>query len=216
VRLLRSDPTRWALLLERCEPGTPLDRAGLDAEEALTAAAGVLRGLWAVPPPAPSTFESLSAVADEWAAMVRTRMAMHRPPFDEGLVELGARLLEDLSTGGRIVVLHGDFNPGNVLAAEREPWLAVDAKPMGGDAAYDVEPLLSQVDDPFRYERAAEIVRDRYRLVSNLTGQPFERLLAWSVARQVEYALWFVDRFEEGAGAHAMGRARLLADLGGL
>ena len=53
------------------------------------------------------------------------------------LRELGAQLLEQLplDTSAHTVVLHGDFNAGNVLAAEREPWLAVDAKPMVGDAA---------------------------------------------------------------------------------
>ena len=47
---------------------------------------------------------------------------------------------------GRQVLLHGDLNPTNVLAAEREPWLAIDPKPMVGDAAYDGSRLVAQPD----------------------------------------------------------------------
>ena len=41
------------------------------------------------------------------------------------------------ATQPRTVLLHGDFHPGNVLAAAREPWLAIDPKPYVGDPAYD-------------------------------------------------------------------------------
>ena len=40
------------------------------------------------------------------------------------------------------VLLHGDFHPGNVLAAAREPWLAIDCKPLVGDPAYDLAQWL--------------------------------------------------------------------------
>ena len=36
------------------------------------------------------------------------------------------------------MLLHTDLHAGNVLAAEREPWLAIDPKPYVGDPAYDV------------------------------------------------------------------------------
>ena len=69
-----------------------------------------------------------------------------RPALDAGLVETGARLLEELpATATRCLVIHGDFNPTNILRAEREPWLAIDAKPMLGDPGYDLAPLVIQV-----------------------------------------------------------------------
>ena len=40
------------------------------------------------------------------------------------------------------VLLHGDFHPGNVLAAEREPWLAIDPQPLVGDPAFDLAQWL--------------------------------------------------------------------------
>lgn len=82
----------------------------------------------------------------DWAVLVRQRMDRHRPRLDPGLVEHGAALLESLPrTATHTVVLHGDINPGNILAAHREPWLAIDPKPMVGDPAYDPAPLLAQV-----------------------------------------------------------------------
>ena len=51
----------------------------------------------------------------------------------------------------RAVLLHGDFHPGNVLSAQREPWLAIDCKPVVGDPAYDLAQWLGN-----RYEAVAQ------------------------------------------------------------
>ena len=149
VLLYRYDAERWALLVERCKPGVSLAAAGLDPVEALSTAAVVLRRLWSAVVPADSSFEALADVTAEWATLVRERMGRYRPPIDAGVVEVGAQLLErlPLDPSAPTVVLHGDFNPGNVLSAEREPWLAIDAKPMIGDAGYDTVPIIGQIGD---------------------------------------------------------------------
>src|SRR5207248_2623159 len=122
---------------ERCSPGTSLGQAALTAEDALSAAADVLRRLWR-PAPVGSPFERVGDVTPDWAGLVRARMGRHRPALDPGLVALGADLLESLPRSATDeVVVHGDFNPTNLLAAERQPWLAIDAKPMVGDPGYD-------------------------------------------------------------------------------
>jgi streptomycin 6-kinase len=213
VRLLRSDPDRWALLLERCRPGTPLVHAGLPADEALEVAAASLTGLWSVPPPVDHPFELVDDVCAEWATMVRQRMDEVRPPYDAGLVALGASLLDELpATATRRVVVHGDFNPGNVLAAEREPWLAIDPKPMVGDPGYDPWPMVMQVrPEPPPTEQAT--LRDRAQRVAALVGEPADRVLAWIVARTVESALWHASRGETGGGASDMQVARAAADV---
>lgn len=40
------------------------------------------------------------------------------------------------------VLLHTDLHHEHVLAGDREQWLAIDAKPLAGDAAFEVAPLL--------------------------------------------------------------------------
>ncbi|WP_198671352.1 aminoglycoside phosphotransferase family protein [Desertihabitans aurantiacus] len=216
VRLLAEDPDDpYALLLEPCVPGTRLsDRHDLPAEQRLEIAAGLLTRLWGhgVPPDHP--FERVDDVATEWADLLEERMRTLRPSYDPGLVASGARLLRELpGTAGREVVVHGDFNPGNVLQSTREPWLVIDAKPMVGDPGYDLSPLLMQVDDPFGHPDPAAVLADRVGLLAGLTGEPVERLHAWSAARLVEAALWYASRHEPGPGADCLRRAGLTLDL---
>ncbi len=212
-----TDPSRYALLLERCEPGTSLAGAGLPAEDALLAAAGVVNRLWSRPPAGVSTLDTMGAVTSEWAVLVRERMAWHRPPFDPGLVARAADLLESLpATATRTVVVHGDVNPSNILSAQRQPWLAIDAKPMLGDPGYDPSPLLCQVDAPFAGTGPARVIRHRYDLFADAVGEPADRLLAWTVARIVESALWLVDTDRPELAGEEMAQATVVAGVLGL
>ena len=211
VRLVAQHRHSYALLVERCRPGTDLNDDAAPPEDRLVLAATLLRRLWdrAVPEGAP--FERVTDVCAEWAGGVRRRMDELRPPIDPGLVDVGAGLLESLpATASRSVLVHGDFNPTNILRAEREPWLAIDAKPMTGDPAYDLWSLVGQVGEPV----ADDQLGPRYRLVADVVGEPPERLLAWAVARTVESALWDASRGRDPRGE--MRLARVLADAAGL
>lgn len=214
VLVYEAVPECHVLLLERCEPGTTLADAAIQPEDALVAAADVIVRLWAAPPPANSALELLGDVTAEWSGQVRERFRRYRPSFDPGLVEHGAALLESLPrTASRRVVVHGDFNPGNILAARRRPWLAIDAKPMVGDPAYDPEPLLAQVDPPSDEPNPATVIRHRYQLFADLVDEPLERLLAWGVARNVESALWSVSGGDLAEGTANMKHASQLATV---
>jgi streptomycin 6-kinase len=214
VRLLANDPVRHALLLERCEPGSPLMTAVLPAEQRLSAGCEVLRELWAARVPKGDAFETLPSVAAEWADLVDERMDRLRPGYDPGLVAEGCRLLRTLPrTATRTTLLHGDFNPGNILSAQRRPWLAIDPKPMVGDPAYDPWPLLEQVDDPFGYPRPAPVLKDRVRLLAEELDLDPARIIAWAVARRVETALWAAQQSDVAGGASIMDEAQTLANL---
>ncbi|MQY15531.1 hypothetical protein SRB5_57130 [Streptomyces sp. RB5] len=216
IRVLREEPADYALLLERCVPGDELAEAGhLPAEDRLRYGAEVLRDLWGVPVPDGHRLPLLAEVTAGWADLVEERRDRLRPGYDPGLVAHGAALLRELpATAARTAVVHGDFNPGNVLAAERRPWLAIDAKPMAGDPAYDVYPLLEQIDDPYAHPAPAQVVARRFALLAGELGEDAARLRAWAVARRVETALWLADHGDTAGGAAVMGEARLIADLG--
>ena len=227
------DPQRYALLLERCEPGTELRAAAeLPAEERLLLGAGVLRRLWDADPGGavgesrlPSV-ERLSALCDDWALRTEERVARRPWPagVDTGLFLLGAELLRELPRGAsRETVLHGDFNPGNLLAAEREPWLAIDTKPLYGDPAFDPWPLVQQIDDPFTHPAPRLVLADRTALVADATGTDVARVRAWAVARLVDFLLYHLDGDGEVSNSVRMSESgrmseqvRTLAGLAGL
>ncbi|MTE21610.1 phosphotransferase [Streptomyces sp. TRM43335] len=219
VRVYAHDAERYALLLERCVPGTELgDAGGAPAEERLLVGARLLRELWSVPVPSDTGLERMADVTAGWAEVAEERAARLRPSgFDPALVALGVRLLRELpATADREVVAHGDLNPGNVLASRRG-WLAIDAKPMVGDPLYDPWPLIEQIDDPFARPDPRPPVAARCALVADALGVDAARLQAWAVARRVESALWTVDRTGDAeSGVAIMREARIVADLAGL
>jgi streptomycin 6-kinase len=79
------------------------------------------------------------------------------------------------------VLLCTDLHAGNVLAAEREPWLVIDAKPYIGDPAYDALQHMLNCD--------ARLHADPHglaRRMAELLGLETERLLLWLFARCVQ------------------------------
>ena len=212
VRLLAHDPARHALLLERCDPGLPLADSAAEPEERLRAGCAVLRLLWQAP--AGEEIEQLGTVTAEWADLTAERMARIRPGYDPGLVAEGVGLLRQLpGSADRAVLLHGDFNPGNILSAYDGGWVAIDPKPMIGDRAYDPWPLLEQVDDPFAHPDPVSVLRDRIQLLAGELSLAAERIVLWSVARRVETALWAAHHDNVAGGAAIMDEARALTDL---
>jgi streptomycin 6-kinase len=91
------------------------------------------------------------------------------------------------------------------------PWLAIDAKPMVGDPGYDPAPLLAQLPPEITPDEAPGTVRDRHARLADLVGEPADRLLAWSLARTVEGALWYVSRGDLPSATADLTRAATLA-----
>jgi streptomycin 6-kinase len=186
VRVFRSLLTgdTSALLLEACEPGTPLERA-LPPREQDAVVAGLLRRLW-IEPPAGHPFRPLTDMCERWAGEFERRYAAARASgsdeLDPGIARAGTELLRQLpATAGRQVLLCTDLHPGNVLAATREPWLVIDPKPHAGDPAYD--PLQHMLNFPGRL--AGDPAGFAARM-AGLLGLDAGRLRSWLFARCVQ------------------------------
>jgi len=144
VRLLGADEALNAMLLEHCAPGTHLRR--LPEPEQDVVVAGLLRRLWRRATE-PHPFRPLADLTAYWLA-------------EAGEPAEAAAIAAELHrTAPDEVVLATDLHAGNVLRAEREPWLVIDPKPFVGDPAYDATQHLLNRSDPERgLDRFAELL----------------------------------------------------------
>ena len=176
VRLLAHDADRNALLLERCIPGTGLlDRGD---EDGFHLAAAVLRSLHGRPAPADGPFTPIAETAARWAEELPGRWEAAGRLFERGLLDAVVAALRELPpTQPELVVCHQDLHRGNVLAAERRPWLAIDPKPVAAERAFDTASLLRDArGDPRVLDLlAAELDLDR------------ERMRGWAIAHVVAW-----------------------------
>lgn len=173
VRLLEADEDLGAMLLERCEPGTFL-RALPEPEQDLVIAR-LLRRLWRSPP-APHPFRPLSALTAFWSDETLSEAETWPDP---GIVREGLRLLRELPRSAPAgVLLATDLHAGNVLRAQREPWLVIDPKPFAGDPAYDATQHLLNCQPRLRSDPDGTI-----RRFADLLEMDDELIRLWTFAR---------------------------------
>ncbi|MFI9098907.1 aminoglycoside phosphotransferase family protein [Streptomyces fildesensis] len=199
VRLLRAEPAEGAMLLERLQGEVSL--RSLPEPKAMLEATATLQRLWVAPAeghPFTSVADYTAGLADHlrerreqpWAAEVR-------PLVDEALA------LRDqlLATPAEDVLLHGDYHHGNVLAAERSPWLAIDPKPLVGERAYDLAWLVRDRVETLAASPGPQAAARRRvaKLGAALDVDP-ERLRGWSHFRAVEAGVWSLSVGDSQAG----------------
>ena len=186
VRLLQADPRRSVLLLERA-----------DAERDLTTvpvleACEVVAGLYPLlHRPAIPQLDRLSDHAARWAdalARLRADRLVPRRYVDQA-AGLARTFAADPATDGRL--LHTDLHYLNVLAAEREPWLVIDPKPLSGEPAYEVAPMLwNRWDEAVASGNLRNAILDRLYALVDAAGLDEDRVRAWVVVREMVNVLW--------------------------
>ena len=198
VRLLARDEERHALLLERCWPGTPVGRRG--SEAALDVLIGLLPRLWK---PAGRPFRTLAEEASWWVSYLPEQWERDGQPYERVLLDAALAALEELApTQGEQVLVHQDLHGDNVLAAEREPWLAIDPKPLVGEREFSLasiirSPELGHSERALRHRLdrlTSELGLDRDRARKWALGQT----IAWTSssdvgATHVEIARWLLQ-----------------------
>jgi streptomycin 6-kinase len=187
VRLLAEDEPRRALLVERCHPGTQL-WSEPDGDDSLRVAAGVLRRLWR-PPPRGHGFRLLADLATDWAGELPGTWERNGRPYERGLLEEAVQFLRDARTDqGEAVVVHQDFHGGNVLRAAREPWLAIDPKPLVGEREFDTASLLRDRRWELRADPHPEVrVRRRLDLLAAELHLDREHMRGWGIAHALAW-----------------------------
>jgi streptomycin 6-kinase len=182
VRLLSADPPHRALLLERVHAET-LDT--LPDVQACEVVAGLYRRLHVLALP---QLRTLTSYLEQWMrdfeALPRNAAMPHR--LVEQAVALGRDLAADPASTGRLV--HANLHYGNVLAADREPWLAIAPRPVNGDPHYEVAPMLWN-----RWDELSGRIRDgvqrRFYALVDAAEFDEDRARAWVLIRVVREAV---------------------------
>jgi streptomycin 6-kinase len=188
VRLLRADPRRWAMLLERAEPGHDLSQ--VPVREACEVVAALYPRLHR---PAIPQLTRLSAHAARWTTSLAELRDLDVVPrrFVDQARSLARGFAEDPATDGTL--LHTDLHYANVLAAQREPWLVIDPKPMSGDPAYEVAPMLwNRWDEAVADNDPRGATLDRMFTLVDGAGLDEDRVRAWVVVRMLVNVGWAV------------------------
>jgi streptomycin 6-kinase len=170
VRLLARDDKRHALLLERCEPGAFLSTA----PDPVGVLIELLPRLWR----SGDGFFPLAAETELWTEYLQETA-------DAALRDVALGYVRELApTQGEQVLVNQDLHGENVLAAEREPWLAIDPKPLAGEREFSAASIV----------RASELGHSKRdvlyrldRLCSDL-GLDRERAKGWTIAQTIAWS----------------------------
>ena len=180
VLLLDEYPEHQALLLERCEPGEPLARHGI--EYAIDVIVGLLPRLWV---PGGERIGSLRDEVARWIDNLPVEWEAAGRPFARSLLDEAMGTLAYLATSqGDQVLVNQDLHGWNILTAQREPWLVIDPKPLVGEREFGVSSVIraeelggTRADTMYRLDRLTDelgLDRERSRLWA------FGHAIAWS------------------------------------
>jgi streptomycin 6-kinase len=208
VRLYERADDRFAMLLEQGEWQT-LDDLG-DVDQA-TAVLGRLARRLAVP--APPELPRLSDWADGWELTLREDPELLGHPLSDRAVGAAMATVQDLARDQPDTMVHGDLHFGNVVRAQREPWLVIDPKGLAGDLAFDAIRVLARGADSLL--AAADLgaeVRRRLAIFADAAEIERERVIRWAQADAAMGALrsrkrgdeaWLTNAYERVAEALA-------------
>jgi streptomycin 6-kinase len=208
---LLADDGAGALLLERAQPGTPLTEID-DEDEANEIAATLLERLWqplpvdhGLPRLRTEAFGLARSLERQWSSLGRPLPRVLAGRAIAAFTELGDEQPEQ-------VLLHRDLRHGNVLRAEREPWLAIDPQPIAGERAYDLGALVRDRPAALLADRhASRRIARRVDMLCERLGADRERVREWAFAQAVELGLRSLSAGDHETSEDHLRAARWLA-----
>jgi streptomycin 6-kinase len=186
VRLLARDEERHALLLERCVPGTRLWDAGVDEMAVVSALVPRLQ----VAVAGDHRFPLLADEADRWVEEMPRHYEEAGRPFEKRLLQEALDVYRTVDRSASYLV-NQDLHGANILAAEREPWLVIDPKPLVGEREVEASGPLRNTEDVAPWlDVLVELGFDR------------ERARGWGIAHNLAWAWddragWLEQHVEE-------------------
>ncbi len=210
VRLLRADPVRGALLLERL--GRPLYRLGLPLARRHEILCATAARVWR---PAPGCGLPTGADKGRWlAGYIATTWAELGRPCSERAVEhalaCAARRVA-AHDDERAVLVHGDVHQWNALeagaAVEGGGFTLVDPDGLLAEAEYDLGVLMREDPVELRYADP----RERARWLARRCGLDATAIWEWGVAERVSTGLLCTSIGLQPVGREMLATADYLA-----
>ena len=205
VSVLRTDEMVGTMLLERLEERRVL--LDVPIQEALDTAAYLLRELRI---PAPAGLRRVGDIAARWATEFLEEWRRLGEPCPEELVSSAVDVCAELAVlPSESSLLHGDFHYANILGRGKDAWAAIDPKPLKGDPAYEVVPLLRNRWSEVRGgDETNDTVRQRVERFARMAELEPITVCWWCLVRSVDDAMWFQEHGYES-------RAEISWDIAG-
>jgi len=198
VRLLEHDRENYALLLERCVPGTHLSKD--KQTDKLGVVIDLLRKLWV---PTSGPFNTLANESNGWCKRLEKNWLAAGKPCEKSLIDITMETINNLNLSqGEQVLIHQDLHGENILSSERDTWLAIDPKPLIGEREFGLSPVIRSYEFGdqkknalYRLDRLTEELElDRERA----SGWAMAQSIAWSFGspfpeRHYETARWLLE-----------------------
>ncbi|GGX92706.1 aminoglycoside phosphotransferase family protein [Streptomyces hiroshimensis] len=212
VTLLDHDEATGTMLLERLDANRSL-LSIRDAEASLQTLSELLARLLTAPVPA-----GLRPLADIAGAMLKdvpAALPELRDASERRLVETCAAAVREVIGEPGHQLLHWDLHYANVLApvpgSAREPWLAIDPKPLVGDPGFELLPALhDRWDDITATGDVERAVLRRFDLMTDVLGLDRRQAARWTLGRVLQNALWDVEDGEDALAPEQVEIARAL------
>lgn len=96
-----------------------------------------------------------------WREELLNQVACYPGALPEQAIDQALETIAHLGDDETTTMLHGDLHFGNIMAADREPWLAIDPKGWSGPAAFDAFTVIIGGRDGLAFgpQLDAEVVR---------------------------------------------------------
>ncbi len=172
VRLLKLDPARRAMLIERCVPGD--DASTIGDEDAIRVALATGQMLWR-----PVGGGPFRRAGDEMARWLRDLGQRTDHPY----VAEATRLFATMAPRHDVLV-HGDYHHHNLLR-QGGRWLAIDPKPLIAEPEFDVVTLLW---NPLQLTLTPTLTERRIRQLA-AAGLDERRIRDWAIVRGTQLGL---------------------------
>lgn len=189
VRVLESDETNFAILMEQCVPGKTLSSLN-DEDQETYIFTEVVKKLWKKLPSPNSKFNNLGDDLADFNWFLENCEKYKNKLPKELVLKAWKKYKYLASTQKDLYLLHGDLHHENILSSQRG-WLAIDPKGVLGEREFEIAAFMR---NPIKRAKknllTKEILLKRLDVISKELDLNKERMTDWAFSQTVLSAIW--------------------------